>query len=185
MKNMKNGETLDWIVIVVAQLLWTAAANSQPATTAMGTVESASTVLVASIGAISGGGLPAISGALVREIVDPNLGDRWLLLRDQMHPARPGRLLLASVGEIRAGTLRLQERQDLSPVLVPVIRAGDRLILEEDTPVVTSRLEAVALGAAAAGSALNVRLRVGGPVVRAVAVAPGRARLASPDQVQP
>jgi flagella basal body P-ring formation protein FlgA len=57
----------------------------------------------------------------------------------------------------------------------PVIRAGDRLVVEENTAVIEARLEAVALGPAALGSSFDVRLKLGGKVARAVALAPGRA----------
>jgi flagella basal body P-ring formation protein FlgA len=69
--------------------------------------------------------------------------------------------------------------------LVAVIRAGDRLIVEENTAVVEARLEAVALGAAAPGSTFNVRLRIGGRVLRAVALGPGRAALAPVNGIEP
>jgi hypothetical protein len=69
--------------------------------------------------------------------------------------------------------------------LSPVIRAGERLIVEESTPVVEARLEAVSLGPAAVGSPLDVRLKVGGKVVRAVALGPGRAALRAETGVRP
>jgi flagella basal body P-ring formation protein FlgA len=50
--------------------------------------------------------------------------------------------------------------------------------VEESSPVVEARLEAVALGPAVVGSAFNVRLKIGGKIVRALALAPGRAALA-------
>jgi hypothetical protein len=59
----------------------------------------------------------------------------------------------------------------------PVIRAGDRLIVEEHTALVDAVLEARALTPAAPGSAFDARLTVGGRVVRAVALGPGRAAL--------
>lgn len=61
---------------------------------------------------------------------------------------------------------------------IPVIRAGDLLVIEESTTVADARLEAVALGPATAGSPLNVRLKIGGKVVRAIALSPGRAAFA-------
>ena len=57
----------------------------------------------------------------------------------------------------------------------PVIHAGDRLTVEEHTAVADAALEARALNPAARGSALEVRLAIGGRVVRAVALGPGRA----------
>jgi predicted secreted protein len=56
-----------------------------------------------------------------------------------------------------------------------VIHTGDLLVVEENTAVVEARLEAVALGPAWAGSSFDVRLKIGGKVVRAIALASGRA----------
>jgi flagella basal body P-ring formation protein FlgA len=61
--------------------------------------------------------------------------------------------------------------------VLPVIRAGDRLIVEEHTARVDVVLEARALNPAAAGSAFDVRLAIGGNRVRAIALGPGRAAL--------
>jgi len=100
----------------------------------------------------------------VREIRDPNTGLSWRLERDTRNPAGPGRMVAAA--------------QD--PMAQPkplVIRSGDAVLVEERTPIVEGSLEAVALEAAAAGSRFNVRLKIGGGVVRAVALAPGRAAL--------
>ena len=68
---------------------------------------------------------------------------------------------------------------------LPVIHAGDRLIVEENSSVVEARLEAVALGPAAVGSLLQARLRIGGRVVRVVALASGRAEFQSEIGVRP
>jgi hypothetical protein len=64
-------------------------------------------------------------------------------------------------------------------VHAPVIRAGDLIVVEEHTEVVDAVLEAVALGPAAEHGTLHARLRIGGRVVQATAVAPGRAQLAA------
>jgi hypothetical protein len=124
-----------------------------------------------------------LTGAIVREIDDPHTGARWLLMRDSSHPGGPGRMELAS--EPRSKTIssparnRAQGEAGQYPPATeqaqPVIRAGDRVIVEEDTPVVEARLEAVALNPAAVGSSLRVRMIIGGRLVRAVALAPGRA----------
>jgi hypothetical protein len=66
----------------------------------------------------------------------------------------------------------------------PVIRSGDHLVIEEDTPTVAARLEAVALTAAWPGSSFNARLAIGGRVVAAVALGPGRAAF-QPQPPQP
>jgi len=109
---------------------------------------------------------------IVREIVDPQNGKRWVLMRGSGHTGGPGRLVLA--GDTNA--VPPSADSDL-PSSRPVIRAGDRVVVEEHTRRVDARLEAVALGSAAAGSALNVRLTAGAKVVRAVALEPGRAAL--------
>jgi hypothetical protein len=106
----------------------------------------------------------------VREIDDPHSGARWVLVRDPNHPAGPGRLVL---GEgLRSGA---SEHDPEAAPSRPAIRAGDRLIVEENTAVAEARLAAVALGPAVVGSTFDVRLKIGDRVVRAVALAPGRA----------
>ncbi len=118
-------------------------------------------------------------GQLVREIDDPHTGDRWLLLRNEQFPGGPGRLVLAGGSSQRVGRRSHRaggERGSRSTVL-PVIRAGDRLMVEEHTAVVDAVLEARALSPAALGAAFEVRLTIGGRVVRVVALGPGRAAL--------
>jgi hypothetical protein len=128
---------------------------------------------------------------LIREIDDPNTGRRWLLYRGVSHQGGPGRLVEADLGPegaeqqnagrpAFAGAARTAESSER-----PVIRSGDRVILEENTPVVEARLEAVALGPALPGSRLQVRLRIGGIVVSAVAIAPGRVALLPNREPQP
>jgi hypothetical protein len=68
---------------------------------------------------------------------------------------------------------------------VPVIHTGERVILEEHTPVVDGRLEAVALGPAVIGGEFNVRLKMGGKVLRAVALGPGRAEVKGEREARP
>jgi flagella basal body P-ring formation protein FlgA len=58
-------------------------------------------------------------------------------------------------------------------------------MVEEHTPIVEAHLEAVALGSAAVGEEFDVRLRVGGKVLRAVALGPGRAELQAERKAQP
>jgi len=121
---------------------------------------------------------------VVREIADPHTGDRWLLRRDGNCPGGPGRLLLvpragrtdhqSKPGDIQSGVAQAPGRTQF----IPVIRAGDLLVIEESTTVADARLEAVALGPATAGSPLNVRLKIGGKLVRAIALSPGRAAFA-------
>jgi hypothetical protein len=114
-------------------------------------------------------------GELLREIDDPHTGLRWLLFRDPAHPGGPGRLIpVAASAPQPAGS---DNARPLDPPLPPIILTGDRVIVEQETPVIDARLEGTALGPAQPGSALRVRLRIGGQIVSAVALAPGRAAL--------
>jgi len=61
----------------------------------------------------------------------------------------------------------------------PMIRSGDKLVIEEHSALVEARLEAVSLGKAVQGAEFNARLAIGGKVVRAVAISPGRAAFAT------
>lgn len=130
---------------------------------------------------VSSGGLasferPAQEG-IVREIDDPHTGDRWLLMRNGQFPGGPGRLVLARAHfDATGASARLTGQADKGQV-IPVIHAGDRLIVEEHTAVVDAVLEARALNPATAGAPLDVRLTIGGSVVRVVALGPGHAVL--------
>lgn len=142
---------------------------------------------------LSAGGLASAPppGQVLRAIDDPFNGARWLLLRNPEYPAGPARLLLVESGRsgLRQPTEAGDGRHDAvgaAPIpLRPVIRAGDRLVVEENTPVVAAHLEATALGPAAPGSPLAVRLRIGGRVVQTVALGPGRAAFVTPAEVRP
>ncbi len=122
---------------------------------------------------------------VVREIDDPATGKRWLLEFDPAHPGGPGRLVLASESAAVPGKRQAKINAPVSslPTAVPspvkaIIRAGDRLVVEQNTRVIEARLEAVALAPARKGATFQARLEIGGKVVRAVAIAPGRASLA-------
>lgn len=104
---------------------------------------------------------------IFREIDDPATGTRWLLECDAQHPGGPGWLVPIS-GRMAAGGSGTR-----FPV-IPVIRAGDRVVLEAHTAVMDARLEGIAMMPAAKGSIFNVRLNAGGGVLRAVALGPGR-----------
>lgn len=132
-------------------------------------------------------------GEVVRAIDDPYTGNYWLLERDPDHPGGPGRLVLvpraaqtdgpdSEPGSESDGAGPRQAAPDaIARALAPVIRAGDRLMVIENTAVAEARLEAVALGPAVRGADFEVRLQIGGKEVRAVALGPGRAAFA--DQI--
>lgn len=117
----------------------------------------------------------AESERLLREIDDPSSGTRWLLVSDQTNPGGPGRLEPAPAGKDPGAA----ERRTNAPRIGQnrMIRPGDKLTVEEHSSTTDAYLEGVALEPAGPGAALKVRLSIGGRVVRAVAVEPGRARL--------
>jgi hypothetical protein len=101
----------------------------------------------------------------LREIVDPCLGTRWQLVADAQHPERPRRLVLVNSGVYRvsnpspAGSVPPSvSLREASPVALPVIRAGDRITVLQQTSILRARLQAVALESGAAGQTLRVRL---------------------------
>jgi hypothetical protein len=69
--------------------------------------------------------------------------------------------------------------------LQSVIHTGDALLVEEHTALADAWLEALALANAVVGAEFKARLRIGGKVVRVVAVAKGRAMLAPESETQP
>jgi len=109
------------------------------------------------------------SCTIVREIDDPHSGQHWILMRDPAHLGGPGVLMaeesVPNSGWLAGGIARLH----------PVIRAGDRLTVEESSAKAYLRLEGIALSPAAPGAQLHVRLALSGKVVEALAVGPGRA----------
>ena len=114
-------------------------------------------------------------GKALREIDDPHTGERWLLVRNDENPGGPGRLVrIAAGGNVPDGTA-LRRAEVTESAAPPIIRSGDRVRLEEHTAVVDAVLEARAMTPAAAGAVFNARLTIGGKVVRAVALGPGRA----------
>jgi hypothetical protein len=107
-----------------------------------------------------------VRGGVLRQIRDPHTGLTWVIQRDAKNPAGPGRMAATTEGS----------GEDSKPI---VIRRGDRVVLEETTPAVNARLESSALECAAPGSHFAVRLKIGGKVISAVALGPGRAALVS------
>jgi hypothetical protein len=125
-------------------------------------------------------------GEIIREIDDPHTGDRWLLVRNDQLAGGPGRLVLVAAHHNASdgATVRSAD-QAREARFLPVIRTGDRLIVEEHTARVDAVLEARALNPAMSGAALDVRLTIGGNVVRAIAMGPGRATLQPKTGVRP
>jgi hypothetical protein len=128
------------------------------------------------------------SSSVAREIDDPRARIRWQVLKNGDNPGGPGRLL--PVAKIFADCDVRQPNQIAAPGMRtatarPVIRAGDALIIEDDSNAARIRLEAVAMMPAAAGAVFKVRLKFGNAQVNAIALTAGRAKLAPLLEVQP
>jgi hypothetical protein len=112
---------------------------------------------------------------------DPGTGRRWLLVEQLDRPEAPALLMLmpdnhaCSKLPIADSEWRYPSAHRALPV--PVISPGDSIILSEASPVSDGRLEAIALERAATGQELTVRLKLGGHLLRAVAIGSGRATL--------
>jgi hypothetical protein len=144
-------------------------------------------------GAQAGSGLQVMESSaapaqseVLREIDDPSTGDRWLLMRDGKNPGGPGRLvrMAAHPGEPGRASWHSEPQIDAARLL-PVIHAGEHLVVEEHTAVADAYLEAQAMNPAAPGATFAARLAIGGRVVRAIALGPGRAALQPEAEVRP
>lgn len=115
----------------------------------------------------------------IRVIQDRHTGMRWILERTPENPGGPGRLVLLTdkAPETSETTTSAKDSLQSEPAPKPLIRAGDRLVVEEHSAVVDARLEGTALGPAIKGATFNVRLAIGGHVVRAIAVGMGYATI--------
>ena len=118
------------------------------------------------------GVLAAGQDTATRVIDDKATGSHWVLRRNPDHPGGPGRMVQIGDRAAEPGKLSV-----LGAKAVPVIHAGDRVVVEDTTAVVSARLDGIALGSAPPGGVLMARLTVGGRAVRVIAVAPGRAQL--------
>ncbi len=112
------------------------------------------------------------AGRIASERRDPSTGARWLLMRDAAHPAAPARWVLVEAGrEEKLQADKKAAEEDLE------IRAGDRIVVEEQTAVMSMQLEATALTSAESGGELRARLAIGGKVIAVRAIGPGRAEI--------
>ena len=145
-------------LVVALAALAVAAAIGQPVPAPLSSTGAAEVILE-----------PAPRGEVYREIDDPHTGIHWLLLRENGHPGGPGRLVPVWRDSAPGRTAANPASQ-----MRPVIRTGDRLQVEENSAVVEAHLEGIALGTAAVGGAVSVRLLLGGRILAAVALGPGR-----------
>src|ERR1035438_2936422 len=90
---MRIAPIIDAVVVALAMAAPMAHAQATRA------ADSGPRVMISSPGPSSAYAAPG--GDLVREIDDPRNGDRWLLMRDESHPAGPG--LFRLVSNVRGG----------------------------------------------------------------------------------
>jgi len=103
-----------------------------------------------------------------RDIVDSWLGNRWRFISDEQHPEWPDRLVLVSsrvpLARVSSSPPALPQSQNDQPAAAlvppnpPLIRAGDRVTVLQETALVRARLQAVALESAVVGQTMRVRL---------------------------
>jgi hypothetical protein len=152
---------------------------------------------------------------VLRQITDPCLGLHWRLVVDPAHPGWPGRMILldqnakdtrakdmgghaSSAGSPAASNDRSGGPEN-TPAAGLVIRAGDPVMVEQDSGVLHARFQSFALESAATGQPLRVRLIVNsdprlransaltsrGPVISAVAMGTGRAAWPANSSIRP
>jgi len=95
---------------------------------------------------------------VLREVTDSCLGLRWRLVVDPAHPAWPGRMVLLDRMDIVERKVASADRVRVSEPTINVIRAGDRVVVIQDSGIVRARLQAIAIESAATGQTLRVRL---------------------------
>jgi len=140
-----------------------------------------------------------LNRGVIREIDDPHLGIRWLLMLDPKNAGGPGVLVpsgsnaavlidrslvstvpaalpqVKPIESVTSNSVLTGSFEQANKPKTPILRAGDRIVIEEHTPIADASLDAVALSSAVSGGAFTARLTAGGAIVRALALAPGRA----------
>jgi hypothetical protein len=150
-------------------------------------------------------------GDMSRDLIDPCLGSHWQLKVNPEHPGWPARLVLvgadAGSGSSSAGRSEAARHtldrispfadeglQHFETLTLPMaIRAGESLIVEQDSPVLHAEFQAIALASASVGQGMRVRLSGGataplsikGKVISVIATGAGRARWAFEEEVKP
>jgi len=122
---------------------------------------------------------PAPEALSARLIEDPTTHARWILFKDPSHPAFPGRLIPVCVTPNSEAATGRHSPLPVSAILHPtsIIHAGDALIVEQHTPMAEVSLVATALGPAAVGETLRVRLKNSGRIFSVRAESSGHATL--------
>ena len=118
---------------------------------------------------------------VLRSFDDPGTAQQWFLLRDPSQPARPAKLIVVvhhrSDRTDRVSGRRSHSVTEGSGSDLPLVRAGDKIVLSEHSPGVESRFEATALSTASLGHVVSVRVDVWGRVLQAVVTGDARAEI--------
>jgi|GEM_PF-993705 hypothetical protein len=137
--------------------------------------------------AVATGSTDSLKG-IYRTVRDPHTGFCWAVNRNTENPGGPGRMIQTLDEECARSRSIKYCFGVCGPehnMQTPVIQSGDRLVVQESSPIVEVRLEAVALSPASLGAQFNARLTIGGRVIRAVALGAGRAELVRQKGVEP
>ena len=118
----------------------------------------------------------------VRVVEDHSSHRQWLVERNLERPGWPGRvvplrqqLLCGDEASLRRNSTGKRMAGGASDM---VIRAGEALIIVEDTKAAHAELTAIAVSNGRRGDEISARLRSSGKLVKAIAAGPGRAALA-------
>jgi hypothetical protein len=108
-----------------------------------------------------------------RALVDLSTGSRWVLMANPAHPGGPGLLVPEAEARTRPVVVETHPADTL-----PVIRAGDRVSIDDSSSSLSAHYAAIALAPAALGGVFLARIAAGMAPVRVIALGPGRAELA-------
>jgi len=145
-----------------------------------GAIRKAQGRLLGSLLAIAVAASVSAHGEIRREIADPCLRSRWLLIVDPAHPGWPGRLVLKASSQ----GFRDDGARPATATGPLAIRAGDQVSVDQSSPILRAQFQAVALQSATVGEVLKVRLMAGrkmplsaqGAVISVIAAGVKRAR---------
>ena len=123
-----------------------------------------------------------IADGRAQSFADPGTCKRWRYERNGDHPSWPPRLVMvsdevscSSQSNVNPG-MKGQKTEWLRHHTI-IVLAGDELAVSDETAALLANLEGVALNNGSPGEVIGVRLRLGGRIMRAQVLAPGRVRL--------
>lgn len=120
-----------------------------------------------------------VKSRAVRIVIDRGTQSAWMVQKEPTHPSFPPRMKRIPNGHAC-------EARGEAPKAIPmslrqnvvVVHYGESVVVVENSPVVSVRLQAIALGEAGADEPVTVRLKTGSTTLRAFALGPGLVTLA-------